>query len=139
MRGEGFVVTRRFRAGTAVAIADATVLSVAVTTPAGAAGPIKWGASIRPAAGQTQFQAVQGLQTQVGRTLAATRDFLLWDSPFPTAYENSLKAQGTTILLSVATNRLDKSKILWADVAAAKPGDPLYTTMPSWADRVRHF
>jgi hypothetical protein len=122
----------------AVALATALAVTSGVT-PAQAAGPIKWGAEIRPAAKQSYLQAVQALQTKVGRTLASTRDFLLWDSPFPTAYENGLKAQGTTILLSVATTRLDKTKILSADVANAQPGDPLYTMMVSWADRVRDF
>lgn len=117
----------------------AVVGTTGATGTAAAAGPVVWGAEIRPTAKQSQLQAVQALQTKVGRTLAATRDFLLWDSPFPTAYETGLKAQGTTVLLSVATNRIDKSKLLWADVANAQPGDALYTQMVSWADRVRDF
>jgi len=109
-------------------LAAATVLGTAgAGGTATAAAPVVWGAEIRPTGKQTYLQAVQALQTKVGRTLSATRDFLLWDSPFPTAYENGLKAQGTTVLLSVATNRIDKSPVRWADLAAAQPGSDLYT------------
>jgi hypothetical protein len=134
---------KRTRFGVVVTAGVLSLATLVGTTgasgTASAAGPVVWGAEIRPTAKQTYLQAVQALQTKVGRTLAATRDFLLWDSPFPTAYETGLQAQGTTVLLSVATNRIDKSPILWADLAAAQPGDALYTQMVSWADRVRDF
>src|SRR5207344_3225763 len=84
-------------------------------------------------------QSVQTFQTKVGRTLAATRDFLAWDSPFPTAYETGLQAQGTTVMLSVSSYKLNKAPVLWANIAAAQPGDALYTDMQSWADRMRDF
>ena len=124
---------------TATFVALTAVVSLTVTGSAAAAGPIKWGAEVRATGTQTTLQAVQALQTKVGRTLAATRDFLLWDSPFPTAYENGLKAQGTTILLSVGDYRINRSTIRWSDIAAAQPGSTIYTDITSWADRIRDF
>jgi hypothetical protein len=100
--------------------------------------PIVWGATVNPTGSQTQIDAVHSFETKVGRNLAAIRDFLSWDSPFPTSYENALKADGTTILLSVATKRAGVG-IKWATIAAAAPGSALYNDMKSWADRIRDF
>jgi hypothetical protein len=122
------------------AVLAAGVTAATLASPsAGAATAIKWGADVHATAKQQPMAAIQALQTKVGRTLGATRDFLSWDSPFPTAYETALKAQGTTILLSVATNTLAKTPLQWGDIAAAQPGSALYAQMVSWADRVRDF
>jgi hypothetical protein len=130
---------RRLGVAVVAAVGAVTVLLSGPGT-AGAASPsIVWGATVKNTAKQTPLQAVQAFQTKVGRTLGATRDFLSWDSPFPTAYETGLAAQGTTILLSVASRRLNGTGIPWASVAAAQPGDQLYSDMVSWADRVRNF
>jgi hypothetical protein len=111
--------------------------------PAGAVSvtPVVWGATVHNTGKQTQLQAVQSFQTKVGRNLRATRDFLNWDSPFPTAYEQGLQAQSppTTIVLSVATRTQSGTLVPWASIAAAQPGSPLYVQMQSWADRIRAF
>jgi len=101
--------------------------------------PVIWGATVKNGAKQTQLQAVQAFQTLVQRNLRATRDFLSWDSVFPTAYEQGLAAQGTTLLVSVATRTLHKTAIPWSAVAAATVGSPVYLQMQSWADRIRDF
>ncbi len=132
----------------AVVSAGATTVCAAVLTvlalPAPGAGaatpaPVAWGATVRFTGNQTPLQAVQAFQAKVGQTLRATRDFLFWDSPFPTAYEAGLRAQGTTIVLSVATRTRSGTGQPWASIAAAAPGSALYTQMQSWADRVRDF
>jgi hypothetical protein len=122
------------------------VLSVAVLagaawpTGAGAAGPsIAWGATVKATGSQAQIDAVHSFENKVGRDLAAVRDFLAWDSPFPTSYENALETDGTTILLSVSTKRLGGAGIKWATIAAAAPGSTLHNEMKSWADRIRDF
>jgi hypothetical protein len=116
-----------------------TVVRPGGSPDASTASPMVWGATVKNTGKQTPLQAVQVFQGKVGRTLSATRDFLSWDSPFPTAYELGLQAQRTTILLSVGSRRLNGTAIPWAQVAAAQPGDPLYADMVSWADRVRAF
>ena len=129
-------------AGALGAVLVCAALLAPQAVPASAAtpaAPIVWGAIVHNTGKQTPLQAVQAFQTKVGRTLAATRDFLFWNSPFPTAYELGLQAQGTTIVLSVATRTLSGIPVPWASVAAAKPGSALYSQMQSWADRIRAF
>ena len=119
---------------TAPGVAAGATRQVAQVQPdAGTDGTMVWGATVTPAK-TNPIKPLQTFQTKVGRTVAATRDFLSWDSPFPTAFENSLTAQGTTILLSVSTGSHS-----FGSIAAAQPGDALYTTMVSWADRVRDY
>ncbi len=132
------VTSPAMAAGSAAASSTASDGS-SVSPDASTSDPMVWGATVKNTSKQTQLQAVQVFQGKVGRTLAATRDFLTWNSPFPTAYETGLEAQGTTILLSVSSSRLNGVKIPWAQVAAAQPGDALYADMVSWADRVRDF
>src|SRR5215467_11907234 len=131
---------RRSMLAAAVLVATAAVGSTVPTGGAGAAqGPIAWGATVRASGSQTTLDAVHAFETKVGRKLAATRDFLSWDSPFPTSYENGLKADGTTVLLSVATSRVAGGQIKWASIAAATTTSQLYLDMKSWADRIRDF
>jgi hypothetical protein len=113
--------------------AGATSQPSSVRPAAGVNGTVVWGASVTPSK-TTPIKPLQTFQTKVGRTVAATRDFLNWTSPFPTSFETSLTAQGTTILLSVSTGSNS-----FGSIAAAQPGDALYTTMVSWADRVRDY
>jgi Glycosyl hydrolase family 26 len=100
---------------------------------------IVWGASVQKAKGQTLTAIQSRFAGLVGRNLSASRDFLAWDSPFPTSYETGMRAAGTTVLLSVATKTLNGVNVPWATIAAAQPGDPVYTMMQSWADRIRDF
>ena len=131
---------RRSMLAAAVLVSVAVVGSAVPTGGAGAAqGPIAWGATVRPSGSQTTLDAVHAFETKVGRNLAATRDFLSWDSPFPTSYENGLKADGTTVLLSVATSRISGGQIKWASIASATPTSQIYLNMKSWADRIRDF
>jgi len=113
-----------------------TLVSATVAPPP---PPVIWGATVKNVAKQTQLQAVQAFQTLVQRNLRATRDYLSWDSVFPTAYEQALVAQGTTIVLSVATRTMTKTLVPWSSVATAAPGSPVYVQMQSWADRIRDF
>ena len=129
------------RAGTcALFLASAVLVAIGIPSNATASpAPIVWGATVKNSGTQTQIDAVHSFETKVGRTLRATRDFLTWDAPFPTSYENALKADGTTILLSFSTKRLNGTGVSWASIAAATPGSQLYLDMKSWADRVRDF
>jgi Glycosyl hydrolase family 26 len=125
----------------AVLVVGALVALSGAQTSASADGPvpIKWGASVQPNTGETLANAQTRFQGDVGRPLATVRDFLAWDSKFPAAYEKGMQKAGTTILLSVATKTKKGVPITWASIANAQPGDPVYTMMQSWADRIRDF
>jgi hypothetical protein len=115
-------------------VAAGATRSPALAQPdAGANGTLVWGATVTPSP-TNPIKPLQTLQTKIGRTVAATRDFLSWDSPFPTSFETSLTAQGTTILLSVGTGSHS-----FGSIATAQPGSAIYTTMVSWADRIRDY
>jgi hypothetical protein len=133
---------RSFKAAAAVAAGALVVLALvpAGTGTASATGtPLVWGASVQAAKGEKLAAATVRFQGLVGRSLGAERDFLSWNSNFPTSYENGLAAAGTTVLLSVRSRNIDGTPIPYASIAAAQPGDPLYLQMQSWADRIRAF
>jgi hypothetical protein len=122
------------------AVALVTFALAAGTTSAYGSTPgIVFGASVQAAKGEKLPAALTRFQGDVGRTMGAVRDFLSWNSPFPTAYETGMKAAGTTVLLSVRSRNLDGTAVPWASIAAAQPGSPLYLQMQSWADRIRDF
>jgi len=120
------------------AVASASATAVAGTIDP-AASTIIWGAHIRPGFGQSEQQAVQGLETQVGRKLAATREFRLWEDPFPTSYDTWLRNTGHLMLLSVKPKRANGTRILWRDIANAQTGSSLANEIVRWAQRVKAY
>ncbi len=122
-----------------VAGALVAVTAAQAGSSADAATAIKFGASVQANKGETLTTAKTRFQTDLGRTLASVRDFLSWDSAFPTSYETGMRTAGTTVLLSVATKTKAGVIIPWASIATAQPGSATYTMMVSWADRVRDF
>jgi len=126
-----------------VALLSVGALLAAATTSASASSgygqAMAWGASVKNTGKQTPAARVAQFEAAVARPIAATRDFLSWDSPFPTAYETGLRDSGHTLLVSVRTRTVSGAIIPWATIAAAAPGSDLYLQMQSWADRVRDF
>lgn len=118
-------------------------MAAAVAAPdAGAAvAPIALGADTKHSPGNTTQgkNSVLAVESEVGRQLAFTRDYLMWDSAFPTGFETWLGARGTTPMVSVKSKLSDGTVVPWASVAAAQPGSALYAQIVSWADRMRDF
>jgi hypothetical protein len=104
-----------------------------------AEAPLYFGAFPGARSGQTPQQATQALESTLGRPLAVVRDYLLWDSAFPTSYENWLRDSGHIIALSVKALRANGTRPRWIDIANAQPGSQLYNNVVSWATRVRGF
>jgi hypothetical protein len=128
------------------AIGIVAVVGSAVVVPGGAAASgatrtIALGADTKHSPGNTsQGEAsVTKLETEIGRHLAFTRDYLLWDSAFPTAFENWLGQRGTIPMVSVKSKLSNGTVIPWSSVAAAQPGSALYSQIVSWADRFKSF
>ena len=67
------------------------------------------------------------------------RVYDLWDTPFPTAYDEWLRDTGHIVALSVKALRTNKTRIEWIDIANAQPGSQLYNDVVGWANRVRDF
>jgi hypothetical protein len=109
--------------------------------PAAAAdgGPIQFGAAQAATDGASQTQAFQSLEALAGRQLAVARVYYRWDSAFPDATATWLKSTGHTMFMSIKTQRTNGKAVLWADIAAANPGDPLYADMVRWADAIKAY
>lgn len=102
-------------------------------------GPIRFGAAQASAGGLTKVEAIQALEEVAGRHLAVVRVYTRWDAAFPDSTETWLKSTGHTMFLSIKTRRGNGSYVRWADIAAARPGDPLYQDMVRWADAVKAY
>lgn len=119
--------------------AGATVPALQRAAPAAVGGPIQFGAAQAATAGASKIEAVQALETVAGRQLAVVRVYDRWNSAFPDATATWLKSTGHTMFLSIKTQRANGQTVRWADVAAAKAGDPLYTDMVRWADGIKAY
>lgn len=128
---------------TAASVLLAVVMVATSVLPASGVDPatptIAWGAYAAVRTGQTQQSAVTSLQGNVGRELAVSREFLLWDQAFPSAYHTWLRDTGHSLVVSVKAKRANGTRIPWASIATAAPGSALYSDMVRWADRMRDF
>jgi hypothetical protein len=137
-------MTRRLRRGAPLrTLLGAVVAAVAVTglvAPAAEAeAPLLWGAHPNPRPGESRQDATTRLETLAARKLAAVRLFYVWDSAFPSTYENDLKAGGSTLVISVKARRTNGAAVPWSSLAAAEPGSALHADMVRWAQRVRDW
>jgi hypothetical protein len=125
-------------AGVIVALGPAHA-SGSVAAPAAVPNvPIALGADVKGTGGQTPQQAIMAFEAETGRKLAFTRDFLQWDSSFPTAYETWLGQRGTMPLISTKSHRASGT-VLWKDLAKALPGSTVYNQIKAWADKIKAF
>jgi hypothetical protein len=134
---------RRYRPAAAVAALIVAGVLVAVGPARGVVAvvpnpPIAIGADLKAKSGQTPQQAIMAFEAETGRKLAFTRDFLQWDSPFPTAYETWLGQRGTMPIISTKSHRASGT-VMWSDLAAANPGSTLYGQIKAWADKIKAF
>ena len=77
-------------------------------------------------------------ETSIGRGVDAVRRYRRWDERFPSTHEINL-LNGRDLILSIWPVRNNGTRILWADIAAAQPGNPLYQDMVDWANAIRPY
>jgi hypothetical protein len=127
---------RRTLALLCVAVVIITLLPArALATPDG----IMFGARVAPRAGESPQAAVQRFEAGVGRDLDVVREFLVWDSEFPSSYHTWLRDTDRMMILSVRSRRGNGTTVSFADVAAAQPGSALHNDIVRWADRMRDY
>ena len=80
---------------------------------------------------------VTEFETPIGRNVDVVRRYALWNGQFPSANDVDL-LNGRDMILSVRARRNGRP-VLWADIAAAQPGDPLYQDMVRWANAIRPY
>lgn len=115
------------------------VLGVLLVAPACGRSQVLLGANVQYAPGQTRLQSIQALEAKLGRPLGASREFRLWDSPFPTASDIGLRDTGHKIVMSVKARRSNGAMVPWRDIANAAPGSALYQEIVSWGQRIKAF
>ena len=123
---------------TSVAVASAlffTLLVFIISTDQLGAQEQK--AQVGVAVRSSSLTRLVNFETSIGRDVDVTRHFALWDDEFPSADETVLLS-GRDMILSVKPVQ-DGEPILWADIAAAQPGDLLYQDMVEWANAIRPY
>ncbi len=80
---------------------------------------------------------VESIEAELGRKLDAVRVFKKWNHTFPSNDDREL-LDGRDMILSIKPS-VNGEEILWADIAAAAPGDALYDDIVSWAERIRPY
>ena len=100
-------------------------------------GANEQGAKIGVSVDFGSIDLVEEFETTIDRDVDVVRNFVLWDEQFPSANDAQL-LDGRDMILSIkpVDNGVD---ILWADIAAAQPGDPLYQDMVDWANSLKPY
>ena len=83
--------------------------------------------------GQSRVQALTALETGMGATAPLVTDYLAWDEPFPDGLGRTAGRRGSAMMLMIKLKRLDGSRPLWADLAAAAAGTSLDADLDRWA------
>jgi Glycosyl hydrolase family 26 len=91
-----------------------------------------------PHSGSNHSQ-LDALESTIGRNVAVTREFLSWDSAFPTSYDTYLASHGTVPIVSVKSRLNNGAGVTFASVAKAPVGSALYNQMVSWATRMKSY
>ncbi len=89
-------------------------------------------------AGKT-VTAYQNYEARVQDRVSNARLYYLWDQPFPDATATWARNGGRKVFMSVRPKRMNGSVVLWADIAAARPGSGLYAQMQTWARQIKKF
>lgn len=82
--------------------------------------------------------AYRATESKLRRELAAIRLFALWDTPFPDPASAWARRNGRHVLLSVKAQTA-RGFVRYRDIAAARPGSQLHTTMVGWANDIKAF
>jgi hypothetical protein len=126
----------------AACIGALAVIAVALASAdrsAFAASRVEFGASAPQRDGESPREAVERIESQIGRPLAIVRVFKRWDMQFPTDVDSWLAASGHRLFLSISAQRSNGQFVPWGWIANAEPGSGLYNTMVRWAKSIKEF
>lgn len=105
----------------------------------GAEQPFLWGAYADKRLGSMNQTSLERMEVTADRKLGVVREFMSWDSAFPTSYHSWLRDNGYPVVFSVKSKRSNGTAVPYADVAAAQPGSALHDEIVGWADRMRDY
>ena len=122
-----------------VAIATTLLFAVLVfIIPTEQLGAQQQGVQLGVAVPSSSPTLLNQFETSIGRDVDVVRRYRRWDDRFPSANEIDL-LNGRDLILSIRPVRSNGRPILWADIAAARPGNPLYQDMVEWANAIRPY
>ena len=114
-------------------IVGGLIIAFTATLAQAAEDPIDFGLAIQGGSASLLTDAEQ----QLGRQVDIVRIFSRWDDSFPSS-QDLAALNGRNAILSVKA-QAGNTRIRWADIAAAQPGDPLHDDMIAWADAIRPY
>ena len=132
----GVGTMRLLRVGMIALLLAATMFALIPGEPASAQRTVAFGAH-PGGVDDGRTGAMTGLEDQLDRQLDFVRVFELWNSPFPTAFHDTVVDSDRTMLLSVRAKNLNGTYVSWRSIADAQPGSAIHTQMVAWIERVR--
>jgi Glycosyl hydrolase family 26 len=95
-----------------------------------------WGAYARTRGNENLQTALERLEKGAGRKVAATRDYLRWDSGFG-PHQRWLVSTGRLPLISVTSKRENGTPVSWSSIANASSTSAVGKQIATWADRIK--
>ncbi len=115
----------------ATAVAQASTASTGDVVPT--REPLIFGTAAPSKANLQQQEAI------AGRHIAAVRIYRNWGDQLFGPDQVWERDTYHTLFLSIKPRRSDGSVVMWKDIGAAQPGDPLYADMQDMADQIKAF
>ena len=98
-----------------------------------------FGSFVKSDANQTQIEAYQELEGQLGTQLPIIREFARWEDNLDNGLNNWIVDGGRQIMLSIKPIRDNGTEIPWRSIANAQPGSQLHNEMVELARDVRNL
>ena len=88
---------------------------------------------------ETHIEAISELEDHLGTTLPIVRRFRRWEDSLNTTYHRWLVDGGRKIHLSIKPTRANGQRVLWRDIANAKPGSQIHNEIVEMADQINQL
>src|SRR4249920_2415462 len=77
-----------------------------------------FGSWVAPRSGESTQQAIQRVESQIGRTFAIDHQYYKWDTQFPTSEQTWTVAQGRIPFLNWKPQRTSGASVPWSAIAS---------------------
>lgn len=98
---------------------------------------VLFGAYANTRGGQTQIEAYEQLESQLGAKLSIARTFHTWEDNLDNRLNNWIVDGGRQLMVSIKPTRDNGTDIPWRDIANAQPGSRIHNDMIELARDVR--
>ena len=98
-----------------------------------------FGAASGTRPGETNFDAIEGIEANLGATLPIVRRFRRWEDNLNSEYHQWLVDGGRAIHLSIKPTRDTGEVVLWRDIGAASAGSQIHDEMVRMANQLNEL